>query len=432
MAKKTINSLLENVLEKITPDKQEIKDINDHLANFLKKFRETQNKLRINAEVFVGGSFSKGTVIKKDKYDLDVFIRFDKKYKDEEISNLTEKIIKSFIKEYIRIHGSRDYFRIKIGDNSYLELIPVIKVKNPKEARNITDLSYSHVKYVKKKIKKRIVDDIMVAKAFCYASNCYGAESYIKGFSGYSLELLICYYGSFMRFVKEIAKDGKKDNKDKIVIDIEKDYKNRNEILMNINSSKLQAPIILIDPTFKQRNVTAALSEETFRKFREACIEFLKKPTESAFEIKKIDFEKLKGISKKKKYETILLEAVTDKQEGDIAGSKLLKFYNHIAEEISRFFEIKQKEFVYNNKKSARYFFSVKSRGETIFPGPFVNQTERVISFKKEHKKTFIKNKKVFAKERIDFNIEKFIKNWREKNSERMNEMSIIELGIVD
>ena len=58
----------------------------------------------------------------------------------------------------------------------------------------------------KKKIKGKILDEIRLAKAFCHANGCYGAESYIKGFSGYALELLVYHYGSFQKFVKAITK----------------------------------------------------------------------------------------------------------------------------------------------------------------------------------------------------------------------------------
>ena len=37
---------------------------------------------------------------------------------------------------------------------------------------------------------------------------------------------------------------------------------------MNLNASKLNSPIILIDPTYKQRNTLAALSNETFENFK--------------------------------------------------------------------------------------------------------------------------------------------------------------------
>ena len=443
---KKIDKILSQVLERVEPPKEDLKFIDEKLEEFLRVIKKNIKSLRLNVEVFVGGSFAKKTVIKKDPYelkgqsfsvsksprklqgiyDVDVFVRFNQKYKKEDISKLTKKIIGK-MKQVSVIHGSRDYFRVNVTSNFFIELIPVMKVKNPNEAENITDLSYSHVKYLNKKIKsKKILNEIRIAKAFCYINNCYGAESYIQGFSGYGLELLIYYYGSFLKFIKAIIKI-----EERKVIDIEKHHKNKRAVLMDLNSSKLQSPIILIDPTYKHRNVLAALSYETFEKFRRECQKFLKNPSMKAFEIKKIDLDKVKKNAMENKCEFILIEVKTHKQEGDVAGSKLLKFYKHLNKAIARFFEIKNKGFNYNKKKSARYFFVIKSKGKILREGPFANDEKNVKKFKKVHKKTFIKSKRIHAWEKVDFNIKEFIEKWKKKNKKQMKEMSIKSLNIL-
>jgi len=415
---KKINLILEKVLKNVEPEKEKIENIEKELKVFL-----NQIKKKIKAEVFVGGSFAKKTLIKKDKYDIDIFIRFSK---EEKISEELGKILKNF-KNVEKIHGSRDYFRIKTRKDFYFELVPVLKIKNPKQAENITDFSYSHVKYINKKIKsQKILNDIKIAKAFCYARKCYGAESYIKGFSGYSLELLVYYYGSFLKFIKAMAKA--KD--EKIIIDIEKLHK-KSRILMDLNSSKLESPIILIDPTYKQRNALACLSKQTFVKFQKECKRFLKNPCEKFFELEKTDLEKIKKDANKKKYEFILIETKTDKQPGDIAGTKLIKFYNHFAKEISKYFEIKKKGFNYDDGRVARYFFVVKSKKEILLSGPFAKDKKNVLAFKKVHKKTFVKNKKVFAKQKINFNLKKFSEAWTKKNKKKLREMSVVGFEFV-
>jgi tRNA CCA-adding enzyme len=424
---KKIDNILKEVLGRIRPPKQELIIFENDLKNFLKKLEKKIKSLKIIAEIFIGGSFAKNTLIKKDCYDIDVFIRFNNKYENSKISDMTKKILKQ-VDNFSIIHGSRDYFKIKKRDNFFIELIPVIKVKNSKESKNITDLSYSHVKYIKKKIKsKKILEEIMIAKAFCYANRCYGAESYINGFSGYSLELLIYYYGGFLKFIKAIAKH----KKDKIIIDIEKQYKNKQIILMDLNGSKLHSPIILIDPTYKQRNVSAALSEKTFIEFKKNCEKFLKNPSIESFEIKKIDLEKIKQNAKNNKLEFILIETQTNKQEGDVAGTKLLKFYKHLDYEISKLFEIKNKGFNYNDKKSARYFFVVKKKENILLEGPFLKDKKNINLFKKKHKKTFTKKGKIYAKEKIKLNLKEFTQRWKIKNKKRLKEMSISDFKII-
>ncbi|MBU1129343.1 MAG: hypothetical protein KJ949_01805 [Nanoarchaeota archaeon] len=415
---KKIDLILKKVLDEIKPGKEKVKEIEKELKVFM-----NQIKSKVKAELFVGGSFAKKTLIKKDKYDIDIFIRF---LKGEKISEKLEKVLKDF-GNVKKVHGSRDYFQIKAGKDFYFELVPVLKVSNPKQAENITDLSYSHVRYINKKVKsQKILDDIKLAKAFCFARQCYGAESYIKGFSGYSLELLVYYYGSFLKFLREVSKI----KTEKTIIDIEKLHK-KSRIMMDLNASKLESPIILIDPTYKQRNALACLSKETFLKFQNECKMFLKNPSEKFFEIEKTDLEKLKKEAVDKKYEFVLIETKTNKQSGDIAGTKLFKFYNHLTSEILKYFEIKKKGFNYNDKQSARYFFVVKPKKEILISGPFKKDKENVLAFKKIHRKVFVKKKRLFVRKKIDFDLKKFVSSWVKKNKKKMNEMSVIGLKVL-
>jgi tRNA nucleotidyltransferase (CCA-adding enzyme) len=423
---KKIDNLLKEVLEKSKPTEEELNYIKANVDIFSQNVKKNIKKYKIDAEIFVGGSFAKGTVIKKDNYDVDIFIRYDKKYKNEEISAITKKILGNS-KDITIIHGSRDYFRINQGEKFFIELIPVKKIKNPKEYENITDLSYLHVKYINKNIKSsKILDDIKITKAFCYANHCYGAESYIHGFSGYSLELLVYYYKSFMNFAKAMSKP----LKEKLIVDIEKQFKNKKDVLMDLNSSKLNSPIILIDPTYKQRNALAALSQETFEKFQKVCKEFVKNPSMKYFEFKKVDILKIKEDSLKKNREFILIETKTDKQEGDIAGSKLLKFYNYLEKEISKFFNVRDKGFNYNNKKSARYFFVAEKKKEILYPGPFTNDRENCINFKRQHKDVYELKGRLYAKEKVNNSLKEFLNKWKINNAKIIKEMYIQDLNI--
>lgn len=433
--------ILQDVLKNVKPSKKELSEINETLQKFLKDLHSKLSSMKIDAEVFIGGSFAKKTLIKKNYYDIDIFLRFSQKYNEDEIKKLSLELFKKINGAKV-VHGSRDYAQIKMGNSLLFEIIPVLKVKSPKDSNNITDLSYSHVKYINKKIKtEKILDDILLAKAFCHATKCYGAESYIKGFSGYGIELLVYHYGGFLKFLNGISKAGKPlrgrspstvaSHREKIIIDLEKSYKNKQEILMDINSAKLQSPIILVDPTYKQRNALAALSQETFEKFQKECQKFLKNPNIKSFEDSKIDLEKMQKDAKKKKQEFILLEAKTDKQEGDIAGSKLLKFYNYFNTELSKSFVIKRHEFEYNDGKSAKYLFVVKKKEEVIFNGPFAKDVKNVLIFKKAHKNTFVKSGKIYAREKVNLGIKEFFKKWSDKNKNIIKEMSIIDLKVI-
>ncbi len=425
---KKINEVLKEALTEAKPSLKEIGDIENKLKDFLIKLNHKLKSSKIDAEVFVGGSYAKRTLIKREKYDVDIFVRFDKKYIGKDISALTHKILEGIKSNPIRIHGSRDYFKVNVEPWIFFEIVPVIKISKPQEAENITDLSYFHVKYLNKKLKKGLSDDIILAKSFCHANRVYGAESHIKGFSGYSLELLIQYYGSFLKFIREIAKS----KEDKIIIDAEKHYSNKKQILMDMNSSKLESPIILVDPTFRQRNALATLSYWTFKKFKDACREFLENPDIKFFKLKEIDFEKIGENAKKKKYDFVLLRISTKMQKGAIAGSKLLKFYEHLDNSLEKYFEIQEKEFYYRNEQYADCFFVGKKKEGLVIRGPPISKIEEVKKFKEKHKKTFVKSKIIYSKDEAKSNFKEFIVSWREKNREIIKSMYIREIKILD
>ena len=137
-----------------------------------------------------------------------------------------------------------------------------------------------------------------LTKQFAQAQNVYGAESHIKGFSGYVCEILTVYYGSFLNLMKGAAKWN-----DKVVVDAEKYYRGM-DVFKVVNVSKLISPLIAIDPVQKDRNAAAALSMEKFEAFKKAAKEFLKHPSKDFFVKKSLKalFLELKGKNKKKNY----------------------------------------------------------------------------------------------------------------------------------
>ena len=419
--KEKINNILFEQLEKINLDEITFEKINKITQKFyLELGRKLKNK-KINAEVFIGGSLAKKTLVKKDKYDVDIFVRFDKRYGNDKISSLLEKILG---KNARKIHGSRDYFEIE-NEGVLIEIIPVLKIKRANEAENVTDLSYFHVNYVLNKIKKnpKLANEIKLAKVFCYAQDCYGAESYIKGFSGYSLELLICHYGRFLKFIKEISKN----NNEKIILDDSKFYKDKNEVLRELNEAKTQSPIILIDPTFKERNALAGLSFETLEKFKKVCRKFLKNPSKDFFIKKDIFYELNK---KHKDLKTISVSNL--KQKGDIAGTKSRKFFNYFMFKLRQEFEIKIAEFDYNENKNLAFFYlALDKKEDEIKRGPSIDSVENLKKFKKAHRDAFIKNKIAYAKIKHNLSFEEFIKKFAKNNKKIMEEMGIKEVKII-
>jgi tRNA nucleotidyltransferase (CCA-adding enzyme) len=381
----TIKDILNEELNEISLSPEEDEAIGKKVEKIITELEKE------GLEIKMGGSLAKGTIIKKDIQDIDLFILFKK---NSDLEKLEEKLEKTKL-NFSKLHGSRDYFQIEDG-SFIIELIPVIKISKPEESENVTDLSLMHVDYVIKKIREngRMVEEIKLAKAFCYSKNCYGAESYIKGFSGYALELLVIYFGSFINFLKKIDKER--------VIDPGGFYKNEKEIRNELNESKLLSPVILIDPTYKIRNACSSLSNETFNKFIKAAKEFLKKPSINSFDKEIIDIEKIQKQAKEKKALFIELALHTEKQGGDIAATKMKKFFDFIINELKRRGqEILFNNFMYESGQDAEAILIIKENQLLEFKGPPIKMKEAADAFKRIHKKTTAKKGFIFAKKPI-------------------------------
>jgi tRNA CCA-adding enzyme len=421
-----VKKVLKNL--EILPEKKEVEYLKNETDKFLEILKREILKSKVDAEVFVGGSYAKGTIAKSNDYDVDVFVRFDWKYEDlsEELEKILKRIGKELNCEVERLHGSRDYFRIEKGEKLTFEVIPVLRIKKVHEERNVTDLSYFHVNYVRRHAKGEIKREIALAKRFCKAQGVYGAESYINGFSGYGLECLVIYYKSFEKMLRELAKV-----KERFVIDPEKRYKKKNDVFIELNESKIHSPIILIDPTWKERNVLAALNWETFLKFQSAAREFLKKPSERFFQVKDFDFNEMVKIAKKKKAEFAHVVLKTDRQEGDIAGTKMKKFSNFLYLEIEKYFDILDRAFVYSSGQKADFYLVVKSRKEVFRMGPPVKFEKEVKKFKARNKDTFVKNGILHSRMKVGFSLKEFIMKFSLRESDKIGDMGISRVDVL-
>ncbi|RLE44686.1 hypothetical protein DRJ16_01630, partial [Candidatus Woesearchaeota archaeon] len=336
--------------------------------------------------------------------DIDIYVCFDyPKYreKSDNLSDLLEKCVKRAFRNYERLHGSRDYFRVK-HDDLVFEVIPILAIRNVDEAVNITDVSLFHVRWVRSRIKrdKKLADQIRLVKLFCKANGVYGAESYIRGFSGYACEILTIQSGSFLDLLRN-AKNwlGKK----KILLDPARHYKNKNEILKNLNVAKLQSRLVIVDPVQKDRNVTAALSDEKFRLFVLAARKFLRKPSLDFFIEKRFEVDEIKMLADKKRLYLVVVKAVPQKGKEDVVGSKLLKAFEYFCGKFTEHgFDLKEKGWWWDKAENAYFWFMFKNvplPNEKKLVGPPVKMKEEVKNFKKAHKgaRFFIDNGRIFA-----------------------------------
>jgi len=384
--------ILKQVINELRPKK----DVVDKCIIVLGSINSEIKKKKIKARAVLGGSIAKGTFL-KDDYDCDIFVKFNLSYRKKDISDLLEKILKIFPKAE-KIHGSRDYFQFNTK-NIMFEVVPVLDIKKAEQAVNITDCSPLHVKWVRDNLKKnpKLADEIRLAKAFCKACNVYGAESYMRGFSGHVLDILVIYYGGFIPLLENAVKW-----KEQEVIDFNNYYDGNT--LERLNKSKV-GPLIVIDPIQPERNAAAVLSRKNFLLFKKFASDFLKKPSKKFFEKKEVTIEELKKKSKGKKL--VLLDVGTLDGKEDVVGSKLLKAFNYINKKLLlNDFALYEKGWKWDKKKKALFWFILKDEILSEYfkrIGPPTKNKENVKAFMKKHKKTFIQGKRICANVKRSF-----------------------------
>ncbi|MBN1793266.1 nucleotidyltransferase domain-containing protein [Candidatus Woesearchaeota archaeon] len=352
-------------------------------------------KARLKAVCVAGGSYAKGTAL-KDNFDVDLFVRFDYSYKNEDISALLARAISSLKPEIV--HGSRDYFQIKKGKLLF-EVIPVLRIDDYRSALNVTDMSPLHVVYIEKRMKNKpaLRDEVRLAKQFCKGIRVYGAESYIRGFSGHVLELLIVYYGSFEQLLKQAALWG-----ERVVIDIEHHWK---DPLRELNYAKTISPLVIVDPIQPDRNAAAAVSKETFDCLRVQARRFLESPSGSFFKVRKLSIPLVK--KRAGKDWLVLVKAVPLKGKDDIMGSKVLKVHEHFQMALRKH-EFKLLEAGWEYAPVCTLYYIIKKErfsDKLLITGPPVKVRPNADQFREKHKSAFENRGRLFAEEKRLFKV---------------------------
>lgn len=374
------------VLKTIKPNEKEILA---KTCTFARKLNAALKKTKVNAQAVIGGSIAKGTFLKGD-HDCDVFVRFQKrKYSKQDIATILEPILKETFGRVKRLHGSRDYFTLTLDTINY-EIVPVLAIRDPSEAENITDCSPLHVAWVKHHASFR--EEIRLSKAFCKANRIYGAESYIKGFSGHVLDILTIYYGGFVELLEASL-----DWKSPYVIDAENYHKGK--ALEVLNTSKIQSPLIVIDPIEPMRNAAANLGEGKFERFKVAAEIFLDSPKASAFKKKEITLAQVKKKAGKNKLIIVDVTAKTGKP--DVVGAKLLKTTAYLGAKLAENgFRIIDMDWVWNKKRKAWVYIITdhdRIASDYTHQGPKLDLKDHVAEFKKKNKNTFKAGDRIFA-----------------------------------
>ena len=375
-------------------EKARLDKIAEELMGLLNK--NASNK-KVNVEFRFSGSYAKGTWIKNES-DIDIFAIFNS---EGEMKNLSSLVPKNFIPAF----GTRKYFK-GLFNGIKVEIVPVLRFSDINLVENSIDLSTLHSNYINSSLSNSQKKDVIILKAFCKANNCYGSETYMHGFSGYSLEVLIKEFGSFTALMEAVNSW-------------------KPPILIGKTSNKNIYPIFLSDPTNIKRNICASVNEENLSKFVLAMKRFYLSPSFDFFIKKSIKTNVLKEVKERGTKLFIFNTKIIEPR--DVFLSKYVKNLDKLIKELkAEDIEIYSFDVDFN-EKSAILFLQVKNvpKAKTkIVYGPDVFSAADIIkNFINVHKKVFIVGKFICYDKK--YNVENFNKFILLKIKEYMSPKSI-------
>lgn len=275
-----MKEVLEKVLKRITPSDSERSELSGVLKKVLNVVDDVIKPLGLDKTI--AGSFIRDTWL-LDKREIDLFIMFPVSYSREGLErvglDVGRKIIRKLGGRYEIAYAEHPYVRGEVNGFA-VDIVPCYKVKSASKIKSAVDRTPFHNRYIAEYLRPDMPKEVRLLKQFCKAIDVYGSDIRTLGFSGYLCELLIIKYKTFKNLVRFARNWGFGK-----FIDLEGHCSVRKGYFKN-------HPLIVIDPTDPKRNVAAALSNENFTKFVEACGKFSKKPSVRFFEVDRRVIEK--------------------------------------------------------------------------------------------------------------------------------------------
>lgn len=303
---------------KPTPEENEkVKSLSDKLINIINGIARENN---INAEATLVGSVAKGTWL-SGKADVDIFIKFPLNTSEENLKKLGLALGSKCIK---KMHGKHE---LRYASHPYItgfiegfeiDFVPCYIIKSAEELKSAVDRTILHTEYVLANLNENQKDEVLLLKKFMGSIHTYSAEFKVGGFSGYLCELLIIHYGSFLNVLNAASKEWKPNYK----IDIE-----------NYGTGNLfSEPLVVIDPTDKNRNVAAALKLQKMSEFIVASRNFLSDPKGEYFFDKDIDLNRneIKNEFENRETKTLLIRFKPPEVPADALYPQIKKTENSL------------------------------------------------------------------------------------------------------
>ncbi len=258
------------ILEDIKPTEDEKREIDEVSSRLMKYLQDTCDNEGIDAKVALVGSVAKNTAL-KGKSDIDIFVAFpldtDKQYLKDTGLKLAHKCCDEFESTPEHHFASHPYVTTYI-EGYEVDIVPCYAINDGKDLKSAVDRTILHTRYIKANLSKNQEDEVLLLKRFMAMTGTYGSEFKVGGFAGYLCELLILNYDTFENTLKEAIKW---------------QYGHTIDLGCYGTSNLFKDPLIVIDPTDKNRNVGAALRLDKMAEFIQSARNYIFSDNKEAY-----------------------------------------------------------------------------------------------------------------------------------------------------
>lgn len=265
-------SILNRVLADVKPDKREIAMM-DAISNEI--MGRVKRAVPKSVEVILAGSVARGTHTRGNS-DIDIFLLFPRSMKKQTLERKGLEIGKGIVdrkkgETYVIKYAEHPYLQLILKNPpAKVDIVPAFKIRDSSEMGSSVDRTQLHNVFVLRNLTAHQRNQVRILKSFMRFHGIYGAEAEREGFSGYLCELLTYHYGSFVKLL-----EGFSDMKLPLCIDA----KARTVVDDPTLFRRFNSAFVVIDPTDKNRNVAAVVSEEALARMVLISRRFLSEPS---------------------------------------------------------------------------------------------------------------------------------------------------------
>jgi len=409
------------ILKIITPRESETKEINEIIESLIIKLKNEADLLGLNyMRIEPQGSTGIKQTNLAGTADIDIFVFLNpedfpqlleksKKEKKDFLHGLFKEYAQTWFtkacesincKNVILSYAEHPYLSATYGNYS-IDIIGCFDVTLEflKEHGPITavDRTPHHSNFINSNLNLEDKKEVRLLKTFFKSGKIYGDKSRVDkmGFTGFSCELLIYFYKTIENVFINILKSN----------EVYLDFFKRNEATMRKKERFHNQPIILIDPTDPDRNVTASINEKIFKYSKFLIDRFQSNPNLDFFLDKNIIILKKKIITPHMENVVFIeFDNIEDKVHYTLIRDKLYV----IGERIKRKFNDPEyndiKDFFYsifyNDQNSSILYYFKNGRcfeKEYLKKGPPINLKKSIEEFKDKNKTIIEKDGRIWA-----------------------------------